>query len=159
MNLLLVRDYAGRDCTLGELTVGSLTLKTLERPWVAYPPYPCGHPDTSCIPPGAYALVLHDTPKWPKHFALVNEALGIYHESVPSGQFGRTACLIHSANAVYQLEGCCAVGCEREQVGSQWMVLRSRDAYAAFSAVVPWESGHTITIEYAAGVMPNASAV
>src|SRR6185437_12204001 len=48
MNLRLVRDYAGEDCTLGRLTVGALTVKTLERPWVQYPPHPCGHPDTSC---------------------------------------------------------------------------------------------------------------
>lgn len=152
MNLQLVRDYAGRDCTLGRLIIDTLTLQTLERPWIAYPPHPCGHPDTSCVPPGVYELALHDTPKFPRHFALVNEALGIYHESVPPGQFGRTACLIHAANYVSQLEGCCAVGRSREYVGDQWMVLDSRDAYAALQESLPWTTGHLLTIEYDAAV-------
>lgn len=151
--LLLIRDYSGPVCTLGRLIVGDLVLQTLERPWIAYPPHLCGHPDTSCVPAGGYALALHDTPKFPKHFALVNEALGIYHESVPAGAFGRTACLIHAANYVEQLEGCCAVGRERQVAGiNQWMVLDSRDAYAALQAAVPWVAGYTLTVEYAADV-------
>lgn len=154
MNLQLIRDYAGRDCTLGRLIISDLTLQTLERPWIPSPPSVCGHPDTSCVPAGTYQLALHDTPKFPKHFALVNEALGIYHEVVPAGQVGRTACLIHAANYVAQLEGCCAVGRSRQYVGDQWMVLDSRDAYAALEAAVPWETGHSLTIDYAAGVNP-----
>lgn len=148
MNLRLVRDYAGRDCTLGQMIIGALTLQTLERPWIAYPPHLCGHPDASCVPAGVYELALHDTPKFPRHFALVNESLGIYHESVPAGQVGRTACLIHAANYVAQLEGCCAVGRARQFVGDQWMVLDSRDAYAALQTALPWEPGHSLTIEY-----------
>ena len=54
--------------------------------------------------------------------------------------------------AVDQLEGCCAVGRERQFIGNEWMVLDSRDAYAAFAAAVPWEAGHTLSIEYAPGV-------
>jgi len=152
MNLTLVRDYAGKVCTLGKLTVGALVLETLERPWIAYPPYLCGHPDTSCVPAGVYSLALHDTPKFPKHFALVNEGLGIYHEVLPAGVVGRTACLIHAANYVTQLEGCCSVGRERQFVGDQWIVGNSRDAYEALMSVVPWEEGHAISIEYAPGV-------
>ena len=154
MNLQLIRDYAGL-CTLGRLTVdAALTLQTLARPWVADPPYLCGPPDTSCVPAGTYELVLHDTPKFPRHFALVNEALGVYHEAVPGVRVGRTACLLHVANDVDQLEGCIAVGRTREYVGDQWMVLNSRDAYAAFAAAVPWVPGHTLTITYAEGVKP-----
>lgn len=145
MNLTLTRDYSGA-CTLGRLIAGDLTLQTLERPWVAYPPYLCGHPDTSCVPSGVYELVLHDTPKFPRHFALVNPSLGVYHETVPAGQIGRVACLLHVANDVEQVEGCIALGLKREYVGDQWMVLNSRDAYAAFEAAVPWVSGHTLTI-------------
>ena len=152
MNLHLVRDYAGPTCTLGRLIIGDLVLQTLERPWVPYPPQLCGHPDTSCVPAGVYQLALHDTPKFPQHFALVNEALGIYHEVLPRGVVGRTACLIHAANYVTQLEGCCAVGRERQFVGDQWMVLSSRDAYEAFAAAVPWEEGNALTIEYADGI-------
>jgi len=114
--LTLIRDYAGPACTLGRLIMGDLVLQTLERPWIPYPPQLCGHPDTSCVPAGVYQLALHDTPKFPRHFALVNEALGIYHEILPRGVVGRTSCLIHAANYVTQLEGCCAVGREREFV-------------------------------------------
>lgn len=152
MDPKLIRDYAGRDCTLGRLIIGALILQTLERPWIAYPPHLCGHPDTSCVPAAVYQLALHDTPKFPRHFALVNEGLGIYHESVPRGQVGRTACLIHVANEVSQLEGCVAVGLSRQFVGDQWMVLNSRDAYAALQAALPWGPGHSIAIEYATGV-------
>lgn len=149
MNLQLLRDYAGPTCTLGRLLIGDLTLETLERPWIPWPPNLCGHPDTSCVPEGVYQLVLHDTPKFPRHFAMVNEALGIYHESVSVGHAGRTACLIHVANQVSQLEGCCAVGRSREFVGDQWMVLDSREAYEAFQVAVPWVAGHTLTIKSA----------
>jgi len=155
MNLLLSRDYSGRDCSLGTFTAGALTLEALERPWVEFSPYPCGHPEISCVPAGTYALVPHDTLKFPRHFALVNESLGVYHEAVPSGKVGRTACLIHAANEVSQLEGCIAVGREREYVGNQWMVLDSRAAYEALMAVVPWMPGHTLSIEYAPGVCPS----
>lgn len=155
MNLQLVRDYAGDDCTLGRLTIGSLTVKTLERPWIAYPPYPFGRPDTSCVPPGLYALALHDTRKFPKKFALVNESLGIYADAVPSGKVGRCACLIHTGNWVTDVEGCIIVGRDRRLDGETWMLLESKDAYAALAAAVPWQEGHSLLIEYAAGVEPS----
>lgn len=155
MNLQLVRDYAGADCTLGRLTINGLTLRTLERPWIADPPHACGHPGLSCVPSALYALALHDTPRFPRHFALVNEALGIYHEAVPPGQFGRAACLIHTGNWVTDVHGCIIVGRDRKIVNGRWMLLDSRDAFAAFQAVVPWQQGHSLSVEYAAGAVTS----
>lgn len=156
MNLRIVRDYSADDATLGRLNVGNLVLDTLERPWVADPSCKGGHPDFSCVPAGDYALALHDSAKFPKHLALVNPALGVYHlpADVPAGVIGRTACLIHVANFVSQLEGCCAVGRGRRLIAERWMVSDSGDAYAAFTAAVPWVEGHTLSISYAPGITP-----
>lgn len=154
MNLTLVRDYSGEDCTLGTLTVNGLALDTLERPWVADPPQLCGHPDTSCVPAGEYQLLLHDTPKFPRHFALYNPALGIYHESVPEGRFGRTACLLHVGNFVSDCEGCTLLGRDRRYIAERWMLTNSADAYRAFSAAVPWVLGHVLTVSYSSGISP-----
>lgn len=153
MNLQLVRDYAGEDCTLGRLTVGKLTLFTLERPWIAIPNAPCGHPDTSCVPPGVYLLTLHDTPKFPKHFALVNEQLGVYADAVPAGKAGRCACLIHTGNYVTDVEGCIIVGRDRKLLGEEWMLLESVLAYDDLRAALPWQTGHSLIIEYAPGAL------
>jgi len=158
MNIVLIRDYAGDDCTLGRLTVAvdGAIFEALERPWVADPTCIGGHPDLSCVPAGTYQLALHDSPKFPKHFALVNHALGVYHmpADVPSGVLARTACLLHSANFVDQLEGCCALGRSRRHIAERWMITDSQAAYGTFAGIVPWIEGHTLAISYAPGITP-----
>jgi hypothetical protein len=156
VNLQLARDYAGRDCTLGRLTIGALTLYTLERLWIPIPTAPCGHPDTSCLPPGLYSLALHDTPKFPRHFALANEQLGVYADSVPAGKVGRCACLIHTGNYVTDVEGCIIVGRNRRLVGDEWTLLESVLAYADLRAALPWQAGNSLTIEYSPGAIQAA---
>lgn len=151
MELLIARDVprpAG--CSLGTLTVASLLLDTIERPWIADPNgSPCGDPDVSCVPLGLYQLVLHNTTDKPCTFALVNPALGIYHEEedIPPGARGRFACLLHSANYAWQLEGCIAPGLARLPIGkSAWMVTNSVKAIEQLFAVVPWVEGHSLEI-------------
>lgn len=159
MKLQLLRDPPTQNCTLGILSDGQESLQTLELPWISDPYCKGGHPERSCVPAGEYSLVLHDSTTHPKSFCLVNPALGVYHlpEDVPLGVVARTCCLIHVANETSQLLGCIGVGRKREFVGNQWMVLDSRDAYAAFQAAVPWKAGHSLTIEYSAGVIARTS--
>lgn len=159
MQLSLVRDFAGQVATLGVLTVGELQLQTLELPWhPAPPPSLCGVRMTSCLPPGEYSLVLHNSLKHPRTWALINPDLGVYHQpfDVPTPQcsWARIACLIHIANYPQDLEGCIGVGLRRSNAWGPWMVEHSRDAFAALQAALPWTDGHTLTISYAQGVAP-----
>lgn len=148
MHLIIVRDTARADATLGTLTIGTLVLQTLERPWVPMDGAACGRPDASCIPDGDYALVRHDTAKHPKTFAFVSGELGVYHEpgDVPAGCIARTACLLHPANWPSQLEGCCALGRGRSFTNGVPMITSSVVAMDAFQSLVPWVDGHTISI-------------
>lgn len=156
MDLQLVRDTAQPSYTYGTLTAGALILQTLELGWAPEPGELCGRPDRSCVPAGVYQLVLHDSPKHPRTFALVNPDLGIYHEpgDAPQGIFCRFATLIHVANFPTELEGCIGVGKTRSNADQPAAVWLSGQAMREFQAAVPWEGGHTITISYAAGVSP-----
>jgi hypothetical protein len=149
MNLTLVRDYRGPDCTLGRLSAGPLVLQTLELPWVPDSPNLCGKRDVSCLPAALYQLALHDSPRLSKCFALVNEALQVYHlaQDIPRDCYGRTTCLIHAGNYVRDIEGCIIVGRERRMLQeSGWMITESRDSLAQFQNTVPWVEGHTLQI-------------
>lgn len=153
MQLLLTRDNEippPPDHLYGVMEAGTLILQTTERPWVPeHGGAPCGEPGVSCVPAGTYTLVLHDTPAHPLTFALVNEALGIYHEphDVPTDLCGRSACLIHAGNFASQSEGCILVGHGRGVLNGKPDVTDSRAALAELLAVVPWIAGkHTLTI-------------
>jgi hypothetical protein len=144
MHITLIRDLDNGRCTLGVLSVAGVTLQTLERPWV--PGAPGGKKGVSCIPSGLYQLIQHDTEAHPRSFALVNEALSVFHLACPPGRQGRTACLIHVANFVSELRGCIALGMERALNGVDWTLRSSRVAVGQFHARVPWEPGHTLEI-------------
>lgn len=131
MHLQLVRD-PHPDCTMGVLSLNGHQWQSLERPWVPGPPG--GTKGVSCVPPGPYRLVRHDSEAHPRSFALVNEGLGVYHLTVPPGKQGRTACLIHVANFVQELRGCIALGMER----SGESLIQSKRAIDQFYAFVPW---------------------
>jgi Family of unknown function (DUF5675) len=157
MDLTLVRDVAAASYTYGTLSYGDgLPLQTLELPWLPLPGALCGRPDVSCVPAGVYQLALHDTPAHPHTWALVNAELNVFHESAdapPGGGTCRFACLIHVANIPSELEGCIGVGRTRETARPPG-IWQSADAFRALQAAVPWMSGHTLTISYAAGVTP-----
>lgn len=141
MNFVLQRDADTGICTFGTMRVNGTLLQTLERPWVPGPAG--GTKGVSCIPVGTYRLVRHDTEAHPRSFALVNEALGVFHYAVPAGQAGRTACLIHVANWPTELRGCIALGMDRGDNS----IARSRIAVDKFYAAAPWvDDIHTLTI-------------
>lgn len=142
MNLYLIRDTDDGRRTFGTLNLNGVVLQTLERPWVPGSG-PAGTKGVSCIPKGPYELVRHDTEAHPRSFALVNEALGVYHYACPPGIDGRTACLIHVANWVSELRGCIALGMDRGEDS----IARSRIAVDRFYATVSWlDDTHTLEI-------------
>ena len=141
MNLTLQR-LVSVGCTSGRLFGNGILLHTLELAWVPEDGFPGGMPDRSCVPAGVYELALHDTPKHPRSFALVNPDLGVIHEPDPAYPNARVACLIHIANVTAELEGCIGVGLSA--VGCT--LYSSAEAYAQFQAAVPWVTGHTLTI-------------
>lgn len=143
MNLSMRRIIQNDKCTQGTLTLPDQSdLQTLELPWVPDPNCPGGHPDVSCVPPGLYQLVLHDTAKHPRSFALVNPDLGVIHEPDPQFPNYRVACLIHVANFPAQLEGCIGVG----MTTGTCEISQSAIAFAKFNEQVPWTTGHTLEI-------------
>jgi hypothetical protein len=156
MNLQLVRDTTLADYTYGVLTLDALTLQTLELGWLPEPGAVCGRPDRSCVPAGVYSLALHDSPRHPKTWALVNPDLGIYHEpgDAPAGVgLCRFACLLHIANFPAELQGCIGVGMDRE-TRTPPAVWRSAAALHALQDALPWVEGHTLAITYAPGATP-----
>lgn len=143
MKLTLHRDYLGTDCTQGKLTCGDFMADTMERPWVPSPSSPCGTKGVSCVPPGTYRLVPHNSEAHPNTWALVSPALWVYHwdENVPTTQKGlaRTLVLIHAANYASELRGCIAPGKGRflEPSGRR-MVTQSKIATGQLLALLPW---------------------
>ena len=77
--------------TLGRLTVGDLSLYTIELPWRG------NEHNESCIPPGRYDYQRHESPRF-------GETLWL--RSVPE----RSEILIHAANSPQDLDGCIGPG-------------------------------------------------
>ena len=155
MDLILIRDTFDPHETLGKIQAGEAIYASMEQPWNN------DQPDHSCLPAGTYRLVphisghLHEadgvTPL--QTWALVNEALGVFHsqQDVPADYSGgnpaRTECLIHPANFASQLEGCISPGTSRQQYGDVWEVIDSRIAFDAIRQYLgSGTSGNTITI-------------
>jgi hypothetical protein len=142
MNITLQRTLKTSQCTEGKLSLDSTVLYSMELPWVPEEGFPGGRPDKSCVPAGEYQLELHDTPKHPKTFALVNPSLGVIHEYNSMFPNYRTACLIHVANYPDELEGCIGLGKSQQYC----FIGESNAAIAEFKEAIPWTEGHTLTI-------------
>lgn len=124
----LVRHAYLPDCTLGWLHMGSLSLATIERPWVP-DDHPGGRNSESCIPDGLYDLRHHNSDKFPNVFALTAAEHGVYYMPADRpGGIGRFAILIHVANRASEVEGCIAVGLQHGTIGGEEAVLNSRKA-------------------------------
>src|SRR6187551_2557116 len=140
MILTLEREPQHPDCTLGVLVVGDVALSTIEKPWIPGL-LEGGMKGVSCVPRGTYRLVRHDTEAHPRTWALVNEALNVFHLPGPSvPPTARTAVLIHSANFAHELRGCIAPGTRtgRDSEG-RYMVQESRKAFAMIQHRVSWD--------------------
>ena len=141
MNLLLIRDSDDGVCTLGTMTLSENggSWQTIERPWIMdLSGKPGGLAGRSCVPPGTYDLMIHDSETHPETWALVNSSLGVTHW----GPSQRSVVLIHPANVAAELRGCIAPGLIR----GVRSVLRSRDAMVQLKAALPWVNGHTLEI-------------
>jgi hypothetical protein len=141
--LTLTRTYRGADCTLGVLTIDGLTLSTIERPWVPSPTSVGGTKGVSCVPPGIYKLVTHDSEAHPLAFALVNPVLGVVHFQEDGAQTDRSVVLIHSANYASELRGCIAPGMSTglNQERHVRMVQESRKAMKLLNDKLTWANG------------------
>jgi len=87
-------------------------LAGLERPWLPDPAgAKGGKPFESCVPVGLYETRPHTRPDGAKVIALTNADLGVFYapDDVPPDG-GRYLILIHVANWVGDVVGCCAPG-------------------------------------------------
>jgi hypothetical protein len=152
MRIILRREKStpeNKDCTLGFLFVGTLQFCTMERPWIPTAISKGGQKGVSCVPPGLYKLVRHDTEAHPMTWALVNKDLDVVHyPGDGANPHARTAVLIHSANYAHELRGCIAPGMRAvtDEKG-RYMVAESRRAMKQIQSVLQWIDGHTLEIE------------
>lgn len=158
MNGTLTRFAYLNSCVLGQLTFGSLTLATIELPWRPDLDGPGGEFKRSCVPDGLYTIRPRISPKHHLHYALVNEALGVYYAAadIPKGQdFGRSEVLIHIGNSTRDIEGCIAVGAHH--ANDALMVVDSRIAMARLRAVLGDIATHHLIIRPHEGTRENAA--
>jgi len=155
MMFVLERFSYSPDETEGQLRVEGYTFATLERPWIPWKDLG-GKPFESCVPDGIYALAPFTRAKdGSASYVLINAELGVYpDQAAMRGAPGRYACLIHSANFVFQLVGCIAPGLKRGILrnngnGSyERAVLSSNDAMRIIRGILdPMATGeHALTI-------------
>lgn len=138
MNLTLYRDKPGKVAMRGRVEIPGAVLQTLED-------IPGGSDEGEPVPAGEYRLVLHDSAKYGKVWAMVNPALGVYHQpgDIPKGSKGRFACLFcHSGNRAEDTLGCILIGLGR---GENETVVNSRAAVEVLKKNLPWVE-HSLTI-------------
>ena len=111
--LVLQREHthATLDATAGEVFVnGKHLCWSMELPWRD------NQHDISCIPPGTYALS--------QHFRTIGGLATLHLEHVPA----RAGILIHVANWPHEINGCIAVGVQRNIIGDKYQLIRSAQA-------------------------------
>lgn len=133
----MYRDAPGNLAMRGRVRVGSVEFQTLED-------VPGGEAEGEPVPEGTYRLVPHDSKKYGRIWAMVNPALGIYHQPAdrPNGK-GRFACLFaHAGNTDRDTLGCVLLGMAR---GKNETVVRSREAVTMLKDLLPWVE-HSLSI-------------
>jgi hypothetical protein len=87
-------------------------LAGIERPWIPDPAGSAGgKPFESCIPVGVYETLPHTRPDGAHVVALFNHELGVYYAKADRpNDTGRYLILLHVANWVSEVVGCCAPG-------------------------------------------------
>lgn len=120
----------------GELLIeGNHVCFTVERPWVNNTPF------KSCVPPGEYELIWHDSLRWGNRLHLQGE-----HVSIRKSHKARWACLLHPANFPTEVEGCVAPNEEIRLTELTWRGVSSRDALAKLEDHFPKGANHTLVI-------------
>lgn len=151
MRILLRRDFRADNCTMGVLSfqtpVEDFVRQTIERPWIPLPGARGGACGRSCVPPGEYQLVRHNSEAHPNTWALVNPELDVIHWEDPNKPLARCLVLIHAANYARELRGCIAVGSSRA-VDSEGlhMVTSSKLAILELKRLLPYDGTHTLEI-------------
>lgn len=90
---------------------------SIEQPWRGNKPF------RSCIPAGEYVLTPFDGSKYKDTFAFYNTDLNVH---ITNQEFGRYACVIHSANTADELQGCMAFGKDLTVINGKWGVNYSK---------------------------------
>lgn len=148
MKLVLKREpqQPSASCTLGLLFVGSLSLVTIERPWLAALDSKGGIQGRSCVPTGLYKLVRHNSDAHPMTWAMVNHDLDVVHYPQDGPPMVRSACLIHPANWAFELRGCIAPGTRTGVDAQGYRTYDSIKAMRMIQAAVLWDDSHTLEI-------------
>ena len=106
--------------TFGEVLVGARRVCfTCEQTWNA------NIPSASCVPEGMYSLIPFDGVKYQDTYALVGETVS----AQPIAGKPRYACVIHTANLPFEVEGCIAPGLSIGMIEGQLAVHDSAIAY------------------------------
>jgi hypothetical protein len=115
------RVYKDDKITLGRFWFESETVYTMELPWVH------NKPSISCIPEGSYVVEKTYSPRFKKDMYLIKD--------VP----GRSGIRFHSANYVFQLEGCVALGLEKQDINGDGIIniVNSKKAIALMNDTLP----------------------
>lgn len=123
--------------TMGVLILPTVTLYTIERPWVPVKSHKGGRPFHSCVPDGLYELLPFESDKYPETWVLQNKIMDVhaYRGDVPDTG-GRYTCVLHSGNYVRDIEGCISPGLSRVIMGKQNAVASSRDAMGLLRAAI-----------------------
>lgn len=147
MNLTLTRFISDYYRTLGSLIVGDRYFPTIERPWIKSDLHRGGLNSYSCVPPGTYKVIPHNSARFPNTYALVNHDLDVYYQpgDIPAGKTGRTAILVHIGNRVQNVIGCIAVGKYHGMLYGEPSVLNSAVAMRELQSLLGRQS-HTLTI-------------
>ncbi len=109
---------------------GKAVLAGIERPWIENPTGTAGgKPFESCVPVGVYETRPHTRGDGAQVIALINPALGVYYveDDLPD-EGGRFLILLHVANWVPQVVGCCAPGLYHADSANGRMVSSSSTA-------------------------------
>jgi hypothetical protein len=135
--MILKRQYECRYGYFGELkTRSGKIFYTLERPYLSNMRF------ISCVPPGEYELLDHNSVRHGQTIKLSNPDLHVYPNAKASGRYG---ILFHSANVVNELQGCIAPGLDIGVVSGQWAVLSSGEAMKQLREC--WKDDRVLLIE------------
>jgi len=109
---------------------GKAVLAGLERPWIENPTGTAGgKPYESCVPVGVYETRPHTRGDGAEVVALINPDLGVYYvEDDMPDEGGRFLILLHKANWVHQIVGCCCPGLYHADSAKGRMVSSSAKA-------------------------------
>jgi hypothetical protein len=146
-SMRLVRFHQDKERTLGTLRVGAHTFTTVERPWIPSPAHRGGLNDLSCVPPGRYRVIPHNSQKYSNTYALINTDLDVFYQpgDLPKGRSGRTAILMHVGNRVQDVIGCIAVGRYHGLLYGEPATMESAIAMRELNALLGQDT-HTLEI-------------